>query len=90
MLTPRWRNADVIVEPDVALPFGLAQVTGQWNTDFTRRTIDELPELKVGIPSPLQSTPESARWSRPERTQHPWPIRKQKLARTLSRKIGRS
>ena len=44
-------TADVIVEPDIAVPFSLAQVTGQWNTDFTRRTIDDLSELVVGIPS---------------------------------------
>ncbi|MCH7622930.1 MAG: hypothetical protein IIB46_02480 [Nitrospinae bacterium] len=37
------------MEPDVALPFGLAQVTGQWNTDFTRRTIDDLSEPSTGL-----------------------------------------
>ena len=48
---PPAPSADVIVEPDVVLPSSLAQVTGRWNTDFTRRTIDDLSELKVGIPS---------------------------------------
>ena len=48
---PAEDDAGVIVDPDVELPFSIAQVTGRWNTDFTRRTIDDLSELQVGIPS---------------------------------------
>jgi len=49
--SPPAQSAEVIVDLAVELPLNLAQVTGRWATDFTLRTIDDLSELLVGIPS---------------------------------------
>jgi hypothetical protein len=42
--------SEVIVEAEPILPGNIAQVTGAWATDWTRRTI-EFDELAVGIPA---------------------------------------
>jgi hypothetical protein len=42
--------ATTVIEQDAELPEDLAIVTGPWETDWSRRTI-ELDELKIGIPT---------------------------------------
>jgi hypothetical protein len=47
---PMAAAGEVIIDENVQLPEQLAQIVEIWRTDWTKRTIDSLDELLIGIP----------------------------------------